>query len=129
VILPGHPFYGQPVKVISRQSSTTYTRCTIENPADPNFHHQIPERWLSANPPPPEPEGAASLKAVCLSLTALDKMTQMILTKSQMRKDDADADFIRGSDCSNLGADTSPAQSSTGTPALLPGSQSERRKR
>jgi len=69
---------GQPVKVIGRQSSATYTRCTIENPADPNFHHQIPERWLAANPPPPEREGYATLKAVCLSLTALDKMTPMI---------------------------------------------------
>lgn len=129
VILPGHPFYGQPVKVISRQSSTTYTRCTIENPADPNFHHQIPERWLSANPPSPEPAGVASLTAVCLSLTALDKMTQMILTQSQMRKDKTDADAIHRSDRSNLGADASPAQSSTGAPAFLPGSQSERRKR
>lgn len=129
VTLPGHPFYGQPVKIISRQSSTTYTRCTIENPVDPNFHHQIPERWLSVTPPPPEPEGYTTLKAIRLSLTALDKMSQMILAKSQIRKDDADADFIRGSGCSHLGADASPAQSPIGSSAFLSGSQTERRER
>jgi len=129
VILPGHPFYGQPVKVIRRQLAATYTRCTIENPTDPNFHHQIPERWLSSSPPPPEADGASARQAICLSLTALDTMTQMILTKSQERKDNTDADYITGNDCSHLGASADPAQSPTGSSTFPAGSQAERRTR
>lgn len=129
VILPGHPFYGYQVKIIGRRSADTYTLCTIENPHQPDFHHQLPERWLAGSPPPAEPTTAATQRSICLSLTALDKMVQMILTRSQQRKDGTNPQPIGRHNCSDLGADTSPSQSSTQPSTLLPGPQTDRRER
>ena len=128
VALPGHPFYGQQVKVISRQAADTYTRCTVENPTDPNFHYQIPAGWLSSVSPPPEVETKPTENAIHLSLRSLDKMAQMILAKSQDRKDDQNAQYTPRNDSSNLEPDPRSTQSPVETSSLLPGAQSDRRK-
>jgi hypothetical protein len=80
VILPGHPFYGQRFKVLSRHNHKTYVRCVIETPQQPGFQYQIMERWLSANPPS---LSAQSSVVLALPLSTLDKMVQMILTITQ----------------------------------------------
>jgi hypothetical protein len=124
VSLPGHPFYGQLVKVCGRLTADTYTRCTIENPTNPNFHYQILERWLSATPPLLEPDPAKNQGAIRLSVKALDTMTQMILAKSRLRRDQ-DAPTNPGNDCPPLGTDSTAKQSATQSSAFLPGSETD----
>jgi hypothetical protein len=120
VALPGHPLYGQKVQVLSRQRTSTYTRCVVETAALAGFRYQVPERWLSMTQPPTEPAPESRQQVIVLPLQALDRMVQMVLTKSEMeeaRNDEAD----RRQRQTNL--DTTaryPARPTQRTP-LLPG--------
>jgi hypothetical protein len=126
VTLPGHPFYGRCVKVLQRRTSKTYTRCVIEDPTHPDFHHHISERWLSVSPPPDCVPGFAQ-DPIWLPLPALDRMVQMILAMDQTRRArEDDQPFERG-DRTDLDADSSGEQERTRRAALLPGVETDRR--
>ena len=115
VILPGHPFYGQRFRVLSRRDHKTYIRCVIENPQQPGFHYHIMERWLSSTPPqlPAEPS-----IVIALQLCALDKMVQMVLTITQRGRviNDATAPLSTGNTDLESNANTKPT--ATARPAL-----------
>jgi hypothetical protein len=126
VALPGHPFYGRRVKVLQWRSSTTYTRCVIEDPEHRDFHHHIPERWLSVSPPP-DLAPVSGQDPIWLPLPALDRMVQMILAMDQTgRAREDDRPFERG-DSTDLGADFGGVQDTTRRASLLPGAATDGR--
>jgi len=127
VVLPGHPLYGQRVTVLGRRSSKTYTRCIIEDSAHRGFHYQVNERWLAASPPPSERLSATVQAPICLSLAAVDKMAQMILTKCQARGEATDESSSDRNADTDLDADSSPEQAPTQRTSLLPGAETGRR--
>jgi hypothetical protein len=127
VVLPGHPFYGRRVQVLDRRSSRTYTRCIIEDPAHLGFHYHIPERWLSTSPPLPEPVSVAAQHPIWLSLPALDRMVQLILTKDQARGDREHDQLVERYDCSDLDRASTEEQDTARRASLLPGTEAGRR--
>ncbi len=127
VALPGHPFYGHRVKILQRRISKTYTRCVIEDPAHPEFHYHIPERWLSVSPPPSAPIPVSAQNSVWLPLPALDKMVQMILAMDQTRRAREDDRLFEQDDRANLDAGPSGEQDTTWRASLLSGAKSDRR--
>src|SRR5579875_1060443 len=80
VVLPTHPLYGQRVTIVARRVRTTYVDCTIDALARPSFPYHICECWLSAMAPSSTPRAAPPLSAICIRLSALDKMVQQLLT-------------------------------------------------
>ena len=136
VVLPHHPLYGCLVRILKRQVATTYIKCTIEDPAHPEFRHLIYESWLSSSPPPPLPNSPTPEKAICLSLSALDTMVQRLLTTSYFRrtKDDEPIDPTHDASPSlvrSASDDLAPASRQQPDPApaspLLPGAHPSRR--
>ncbi len=136
VVLPHHPLYGCLVTILKRRVATTYVDCTIETPASPGFRYHIREGWLSSTPPPPLPTSPTDHEAVCLPLSALDKMVQRLLTTPFFRRimDDAQADQalppaegVLGAASDYLGS-TAPAEPHAAPAApLLPGVHHSRR--
>ena len=86
VVLPHHPLYGCLVTILKRRVATTYVDCTIEDPAHPGFRTHIREWWLSSTQPPAIPISPTQHEAICLPLSALDKMVQRLLTTSYFRR-------------------------------------------
>jgi hypothetical protein len=127
VILPGHPFYGRRVQVLGRRSSRTYTRCIIEDPAHPGFHYHILERWLSTSPPLARPVPIAAHCPIWLSLPALDRMVQMILTKDQARGEREHDPLIERDDGTGVDTAATEEQGTARRDALLPGPEAGRR--
>src|SRR5215469_15487701 len=85
VVLPHHPLYGCLVTILNRRIATTYVDCTIEDPAHPDFRYHIREWWLSSTQPPPLPISPTPNEAICLPLSAVDKMVQRLLTTPYFR--------------------------------------------
>ena len=90
VALPGHPLYGCLVTVIRRRTTDTTTHCLVEDPDHPTFCHQILERWLSPEAPPPAPSRDFSQPVMALSLVALDRFVQLLLTQQSAQGDEND---------------------------------------
>jgi len=86
VVLPSHPLYGQSVTIVARRVRTTYVDCTIETLARPGFPYHIRACWLSSTAPPASPGAASQLNAICVRLSALDKMVQQLLTTAYFRR-------------------------------------------
>lgn len=124
VILPGHPFYGQCFKVVSRRDHKTYVRCVIENPKQPGFHYHIMERWLSATPPtlPVKPSFVITLEPV-----ALDKMVQMVLAIKQRGRTINDAQDNISTSLTNLESTAHTQPETTSGAALPSGTKTSRR--
>ena len=136
VVLPHHPLYGCLVTILRRQVATTYVKCTIEDPAHPGFCYQIREYWLSSCAPPLPPISPMPEKAVCLPLSALDKMVQRLSATPYFRRimDDDQADqttIPTQSRCQSASDDLAPTSSkqpdATEQSPLLPGAQPCRR--
>jgi hypothetical protein len=122
VVLPGHPFYGRCVRVVSRRTIRTYTLCVIEDPEHPGFHYHLYDRWLSTVPPP-EPVPVSGQESLALPLPVLDKMIQMILIKDRRRRDREDDSSVEGGSGEDLGADPTSKQRETNKTPLLSGTQ------
>jgi len=123
VTLVGHPWYGQPVRVVAYRGGQQERYGLIEDPAHPGFHTSLLEQWLSTSQPPAQPPPTPAGQPVCLSLRALDKMVQLILTQNQFWKathDDTQQQSYPGPD---LGAASPTATKPTGPTALLLGPQ------
>ena len=109
VVLPHHPLYGCLVTILKRRIATTYVDCTIEDPAHPGFRYHIREWWLSSIQPPPLPISPTEHEAICLRLSALDKMVQRLLTTPYFR---------RINDDEPAGQPCTPSAPFTGTPPV-----------
>ena len=124
VTLVGHPWYGQQVRVVTYRGRQQERYGLVEDPAHPGFHASLLERWLSTRQPPPQRQPTPVGQPVCLSLSALDKMVQLILNQNQFWRatiDDTQQQSCAGPD---LGTTSPPAQSTTGPTAFLPGPES-----
>jgi hypothetical protein len=86
VVLPSHPLYGQKVTIVARRVRTTYVDCTIEAPARAGIPYHIRECWLSSTASAPSPGAASQASAICIRLSALDKMVQQLLTTPYFRR-------------------------------------------
>jgi len=128
VVLPGHPFYGREVYILSRHPTATTVWCLIASPDNPEFHYRIPERWLAPCSPPPPSQPAPVNTPVVLSLSALDKMTQRLLIKRRTERSNADAQPILSGLATDLGPNPNGPQTAPEQQAVLLGlTPSERR--
>jgi hypothetical protein len=136
VVLPHHPLYGCLVTILKRRIATTYVDCTIEDPAHPGFRYHIREWWLSSTQPPPIPISPTPNEAICLRLSALDKMVQRLLTTPYFRRitDDEQADHALPTANAGPGAPpvdlvpTSPEKPNAApVSSFLPGTRKSRR--
>ena len=93
----------------------------IEDVLHKGFHYEISECWLSLVPPPPKITLLKANTPVYISISALDKMVQMILTKQQIWRAKEDVQQEPGGNFSNLVTDTSEKQSSVQSKDILPG--------
>ncbi len=130
VVLPSHPLYGQSVTIVARRVRTTYVDCTIETLARPGFPYHIRECWLSSATPPPSPGTASPSRAICVRLSALDKMVQQLLTTAYFRRishdEPADTppalpDRVTRSPAADLAATASGEPRTAPTAPVLPG--------
>ena len=130
VVLPTHPLYGQKVTVVARRVRTTYVDCTIEAPARAGIPYHIRECWLSSTAPAPSPGADAQASAICVRLSALDKMVQQLLTTAYFRRishdEPADTppafpDRVTRSPAADLEATARDQQSTAPTAPVLPG--------
>jgi len=136
VVLPAHPLYGQKVIVVARRVRTTYVDCTIEAPARAGIPYHIRECWLSSTAPAPSPGADAQASAICVRLSALDKMVQQLLTTAYFRRishdEPADTpstlpDRITRSPAADLEATASGEPCTAPTVPVLPGPSKGRR--
>ncbi len=104
MVLPHHPLYGCLVTILKRRVATTYVDCTIEDPTHPGFRYHIREWWLSSTQPPPLPISPTAKEAICLPLSAVDKMVQRLLCTSYFRR-------IKDDEQANPGANAGPGAS------------------
>jgi hypothetical protein len=125
VVLPGHPFYGCPVRVLKH----TAGYCTIEDPAHPGFRYEMLASWLSASPPPPQAPSIATHDPIPLSLSALDRLVQIIVLKDQQTKDSADERASERGRPAHLGPTTSRTQNPVEGPTILSDTETDRRER
>jgi hypothetical protein len=123
VALPGHPFYGCPVRVLKH----TAGYCTIEDPAHPEFRYEILASWLSASPPPPQAPSIAIHDPIVLSLSALDRLVQIIVLKDQQAKDSVDERTSESSRPAHLGPTATRTQNPVKGPTILSDTETDRR--
>jgi hypothetical protein len=120
VALPGHPFYGRQVHILSRHHAATRVSCLIASPDHPALHHRLPERWLTAEPPPPVPAPARAPQPIVLPLSVLDTLTQWFLAKRRAEIiDEQPPSFPRGPTPA-LGATPAAAPPAGERPVVLP---------
>ena len=105
VALPGHPLYGRLVSILRRRTTDTATHCLVEDPHHPTFCHQILERWLCAEPPPPAVLPNAAQRAIALSLVALDRLVQLVLAQQLLLQVD---EHHEGTTAHSSGPDLAP---------------------
>jgi hypothetical protein len=86
ISLPGHPLYGQRVRLTHYEPAATARFCLIEDLLFPNFHYQIKATWLSSTPPPLISASEFKQPSIQISLPALRRMVQVILIYSQNRR-------------------------------------------
>ncbi len=136
VVLPHHPLYGCLVTIRKRRLATTYVDCTIEDPTHPGFRYHIREYWLSSTQPPPLPISPTPEEAICLPLSALDKMVQRLLTTAYFRRitDDEQTDQASpsatvdsGTPSVDLVATATDSPSAADQSPFLPGTRKSRR--
>jgi len=136
VVLPSHPLYGLRVTIIARRVRTTYVDCTIDALARPGFPYHIRECWLSSIAPSPAPGAVPPPSAICVRLSALDKMVQQLLTTAYFRRishdEPADTppalpDRVTRSPAADLESTASDQQSTAPTTPVLPGPGKGRR--
>jgi hypothetical protein len=125
VVLPGHPFYGCPVRVLKH----TAGYCTIEDPAHPEFRYEILANWLSPNPPPPQALSIATHDPISLSLPALDRLVQIIVLKDQPMKDSANERANESGRPVHLGPTATRTQNPVEGPTILSDTETDRRER
>jgi hypothetical protein len=123
VVLPGHPFYGCPVRVLKH----TAGYCTIEDPAHPEFRYEILTSWLSASPPPPQASSLAMHDPIPLALPALDRLVQIIVLKDQPTKDSANERASESSSPAHLGPTAIRTQNPVEEPTILSDTETDRR--
>jgi len=83
---PGHPLYGAQVEILGIRDHGAYIRCVIADPEHPAFHYHIRQRWLSETPPPRSVAAEPPESPVVISLPALDKLVQRILSHQSLRR-------------------------------------------
>jgi hypothetical protein len=125
VVLPGHPFYGCPVRVLKH----TAGYCTIEDPAHPEFRYEMLASWLSLSPPAPQAPSIATHNPIALSLPALDRLVQIIVLKDQPTKDSANERANESSRPVHLGPTTIRTQNPVEGPTILSDTETDRRER
>ncbi len=89
VDLPGHPFYGREVRILTQHRKGNILSCLIASPDNPDLHYRLPARWLSPTPPPPAAAPARTPATIALSLAALDTVTQRFLALCATEASDA----------------------------------------
>lgn len=136
VVLPHHPLYGHVVKTLERRVRRTYVDCMIEEPTQPGFRYHIHECWLSSTPPLCLPDAPTPNEAICIRLSALDKMVQNLLTTSYFRRISHDEQACHPTPVSDPATRSAPADleptsadqpHSAPASALLPGTRTGRR--
>jgi len=121
VSLPGHPFYGQKVRLIRYQPASRAHNCFIESPVYPGFQYQIKATWLSTTPPLSTSSAASKQSSLWIALPALDRMVQILLIHSEQVKAREDGQFIgRGNNPDLEPTSGTQPENASGTP-LLPG--------
>jgi hypothetical protein len=104
------------VSILRCRTTETTTYCLVEDPQHPTFCYQILKRWLCTDPPPPAPSHDAAEQAITLSLIALDRFVQLLLTQQSLLADEND----EGDAIHSRGSDLVPHPRTTqGSPALL----------
>jgi hypothetical protein len=112
---------------VGKCTTKTEVRCIIEDQERPGFHYQIPERWLS-DEPPPENKPVSAQESVSLPVASLDRMVQMILTKQLIwRAEDDEPMGEQPRNTSDLGTDTGEEQGPTVSDAILSSPVTSRR--
>ena len=136
VVLPHHPLYGRVVKTVQRRVRRTYVDCTIEEPTQPEFRYYIHECWLSSTPLLSLPNAPTPNEAICVRLSALDKMVQKLLTTSYFRRISHDEQACHPAPVSDPATRSAPADleptsadqpRSAPASAFLPGTRKGRR--
>ena len=82
MILPGHPFYGQSVKILQSGSTDTMSWFLFEHPKHECFHYRISQSWLSEDPPPEIISSDRTNTQFVLSFSALQKFAKILLPPS-----------------------------------------------
>jgi len=84
VILPGHPFYGQKVKVLQAGSTDKMSWFLFEHPKHEYFHYRISQRWLAEDSPPELIVSDRRNTQFVLSFSALQKLTKILQPPSSL---------------------------------------------
>ncbi len=127
VILPGHPFYGQKVRLTHYEPARRAHYCFIENPLYPGFQYQIKATWLSPTPPLSTSPEDFKQGSIWIALPALDRMVQILLIHLEQWKAREDETFIGSGNHPDLEPNPgSPPADASGAP-LLPGVSTGRR--
>jgi hypothetical protein len=126
IALPTHPNFGSPVRVIQQTQEGEKCWYLVEDLSHPGFHMQMLGHWLSAKPIG-ETESQLEQAAIVLSLTALDKLVQMILRKNRQWRAVKDEPAVEQTECTHLAAITGRKQNATESLPLLHRPQSNRR--
>ena len=84
MILPGHPFYGQRVKILQAGSTDTMSWFLFEHPKHEYFHYRLSQRWFSEEPPPEIIPSDRTNTQFVLSFSALQKLTRILLSPSSL---------------------------------------------
>jgi len=84
VILPGHPFYGQKVKILQAGSTDTMSWFLFEHPKHEYFHYRISRRWLAEDPPSEVIVSERKNTQFVLSFSALQKLVKILQPPSSL---------------------------------------------
>jgi hypothetical protein len=126
IALPTHPNFGRPVRVIQQIHEGEQRWYLIEDLSHPGFHMQILAHWLSPTPVK-ETESQLEQATIVLSLSALDKLVQMILRKDQRWRAEKNESASGQRECADVAAAASRKQDTTESLSLLHGPRPGRR--
>jgi len=126
IVLPSHPNFGQPVRIIQQLEKGGQPWYLIEDLSHPGFHRQMLAHWLS---PKPVSETTAQEEpdTLVLSLSALDKLVQMILRKNQRWRAEKNEPTSEQRACTDVVTTTSRKQNTAESLPLLHSPQPGRR--
>jgi hypothetical protein len=127
VSLPGHPLYGQKVRLTRYEPASRAHYCLIENPVYPDFQYQIKATWLSSSPPLPISATAFIQSSIWIDLPALDRMVSIILIHSENRRTSEDGRPIERDHPEDIGSTSAKEPPNTSRTPLLPGIATDRR--
>lgn len=78
VVLPGHPFFGERVRILQHGQTEGGRWCLIAHPAREQFHYRFPARWLSEEPPDRKIAHRRGRCEISLPREALEGLVRMV---------------------------------------------------